>query len=123
MSNPTFYPSGMPMPFSRAVRAGDFLLLSGQIPLDDRQQPLRGDIAAQTRNVMDRIGATLAHAGASWRDVVKVNVWLADLNDFAAFNAVYASYFETNFPVRSLVQAQLAFGVGVEIEAQAWQGG
>lgn len=119
-SNVVFYPSAAPMPFSSAVRAGGFLMLSGQIPFDDDNQPFTGPIDAQTHFVLRRIASTLESLGSSLDNVVKVTVWLSDLAHFAAFNEVYRGYFkEGRYPVRSLVQAQLAFGVGVEIEVQA----
>jgi reactive intermediate/imine deaminase len=110
-------------PLSRAIRAGDLLLLSGQIPLDQNGQVVRGDIAAQTHAVLERIGETLKLAGASYSDVVRATVWLADIGDFAAFNEVYRGYFADGFPTRSTVQAKLALDVGIEIEVQAWLGG
>ena len=117
---PTFYPAPGGMPFSSAVRAAGLVMLSGQIPFDDAGRPLTGTIEAQTHAVFKSIAARLEAVGRSLDDVVKVNIWLADLNDFAAFNKVYAGYFkEGRYPVRSLVQAQLVFGVGVEIEVQA----
>lgn len=116
------YPSDLPLPFSKAVRAGGFLFLSGQVPLDDQGQPLRGDIGMQTRAVMDRIAATLAQAGASLDNVVRATVWLSDLSTFGAFNEAYRTYFGNGFPARSTVQAKLAMDVGVEIEVQAWVG-
>jgi len=119
-SAPTFYPAPGGMPFSSAVRAGGFLMLSGQIPLDDARRPHTGSIEEQTHVVLKSIAATLQGLGSSLDEVVKVSVWLSDLAHFAAFNEVYRSYFkESRYPVRSLVQAQLAFGVGVEIEVQA----
>lgn len=112
----------LPLPFSKAVRAGGFLFLSGQIPLDEDGAPLRGTIEAQTENVLERIAATLASLGAGMQDVVRVTVWLSDLALFARFNAVYAQHFiAPHLPVRSTVQAQLAFGVDVEIEVTAWR--
>jgi len=119
-SAPTFYPAPGGMPFSAAVRAGGFLMLSGQIPFDDAKRPLTGPIQEQAHAVLKSIAATLESLGSSRDQVVKVNIWLSDLANFAAFNEVYRSYFKDGqYPVRSLVQAQLAFGVGVEIEVQA----
>jgi len=120
MSEIKRYASTSPFPLSRAVRAGDFLLLSGQIPVDKTGQVIRGDIAAQTHAVMERIGETLALGGAGFGDVVRATVWLSNLADFAAFNEVYRSYFAQGFPTRSTVEAKLALDVGVEIEVQAW---
>lgn len=119
-STAVFYPSTAPMPFSSAVRVNGFLLLSGQIPFDASNKPFTGPIDEQTHYVLQSISKTLQGLGSSLNEVVKVNVWLSDLAHFAAFNEVYRSYFDDGrFPVRSLVQAQLAFGVGVEIEVQA----
>lgn len=115
-------PTPLPMPFSKAVRAGGFLFLSGQLPMDDSGRMVGGDIEAQTRVVLQRIAASLADCGAGLADVVKVNVWLADLGDFAAFNAEYRCHFNDGFPARSTVQAQLFNGAAVEIEVQAWVG-
>ena len=115
-------PSDLPFPFSRAVRAGGFIYLSGQIPMQGDGKPLRGSIEEQTNNVLDRIAATLTELGSSLEDVVRVTVWLSDLALFASFNAVYASYFKApHLPVRSTVQAKLAFDVDVEIEVTAYK--
>jgi reactive intermediate/imine deaminase len=114
-------PSEMPLPFSKAVRAGGFLFLSGQIPLDAGGAPLRGTIEEQTANVIERIGATLAQQGSGIEDVVRVTVWLSDLALFARFNAVYGGCFKApHLPVRSTVAARLAFDVDVEIEVTAY---
>ncbi|MDL5038344.1 RidA family protein [Comamonas resistens] len=119
-STATFYPAPGDMPFSSAVRAGGFLMLSGQIPFGEDKRPLTGPIEEQTHAVLKAIAARLEAVGSSLDDVVKANIWLSDLAHFDAFNKVYASYFkEGRYPVRSLVQAQLVFGVGVEIEVQA----
>lgn len=91
--------------------------------MDSEGQIVRGDIAAQARATMDRIGESLALGGASFNDVVKATVWLSDLALFQQFNEVYQSYFPQGFPTRSAVEAKLAFGVDVEVEVQAWLGG
>ena len=116
------FPNTAGYPLSRAIRAGDFLLLSGQIPVDEAGQVVRGDIATQTHAVLKRIGETLALAGAGYSDVVRATVWLADIGDFATFNEVYRTYFRDGFPTRSTVEARLALDVGIEIEVQAWLG-
>jgi len=118
----TRYPSTLPLPFSRATQAGGFLFLSGQIPMDAAGQVVRGDITAQTHAAIERIKETLAVAGASLKDVVRVTVWLSDLALFAQFNDAYRSHFSSDFPSRSTVEAKLAMGVDVEIEVQAWLG-
>jgi len=117
------YPSTLPLPFSRATQAGDFLFLSGQIPMDASGQVVRGDIAAQTHAAIERIKETLALSDATLKDVVRVTVWLSDLTLFAQFNEAYRSHFASDFPSRSTVEARLAMDVDVEIEVQAWLGG
>jgi 2-iminobutanoate/2-iminopropanoate deaminase len=113
------YPTPLPMPFSKAVRAGGFLFLSGVLPMDAQGQLVPGDVEAQTRVVLERIAATLGEAGASLADVVRATVWLADLADFPAFNAEYRRHFGAALPARSTVQATLYGGARVEIEVQA----
>lgn len=109
----------LPMPFSKAVRANGFLFLSGVLPMDANGQLVTGDIGVQTRTVIERIAATLSECGASLGDVVRATVWLADLADFAGFNAEYRRYFDGHLPARSTVQAVLYDGARVEIEIQA----
>jgi len=108
-------------PYSQAVRAGDLLFCSGQIPLDPASGALLGgDIRAQTERVLENLKAILAHEGLSLAHVVKTTVFLANLADFAAMNEVYARYFTADFPARSTVQvAALPKGANVEIEAVA----
>lgn len=118
----TRYPSPLPAPFSKAVRAGDFLFLSGVLAMDANANIIEGDIQAQTRFVMERIAATLGELGASMGQVIKATVWLADLADFAAFNQEYAKYFPDGLPARSCVQAPLYKGAKVEVEVQAYLG-
>jgi reactive intermediate/imine deaminase len=123
MSSIKRHASTLPFPFCRAVQAGNLLFLSGQIPMDAGGKIVTGEIGVQAQAVMDRIGETLQLAGASFNDVVKVTVWLADMGNLEQFNAVYRRYFSDGFPARSAVQARLAFDVGVEVEMQAWLGG
>jgi 2-iminobutanoate/2-iminopropanoate deaminase len=108
-------------PYSPAVRAGQLLFVSGQVPIDPRTGDLvDGDIAAQTRRVLDNIGALLSAAGRSFGDVVRTTVFLADLTDFAAMNDVYGSYFSEPYPARATVQvARLPRDVRVEIDVIA----
>jgi 2-iminobutanoate/2-iminopropanoate deaminase len=116
-------PSDLPLPFSKAVQAGGFLFLSGQIPLATDGTPLRGTIEEQTAKVLERIETILAELGSGLEDVVRVTVWLSDLALFARFNQVYAEWFRAPYlPARSTVQAQLAYGVDVEIEVTAYKG-
>ena len=116
-------PSGLPAPFSKAVKVGGFLFLSGVLAMDEQGRLLGGDVQAQTRAILDRIEQTLAECGARMADVVRVTVWLADLDDFGAFNAAYAPRFPDGLPARSCVQAVLYGGAKVELEVQAWVGG
>lgn len=108
-------------PYSQAVRAGQLLFLSGQVALDPSTgQLVDGDVAAQTRRVMDNLGAVLTAAGLSLADVVRTTVYLADMNDFTAVNEVYGSYFTTPAPARATVQvARLPKDARVEIDAVA----
>jgi len=108
-------------PYSAGVRAGNLLFLSGSIPLDPATgQVVPGDITAQATRVMENISALLSSAGAEFRHVVKTTVFLADMNEFAAMNDVYAKYFSAPFPARSTVQvARLPRDVRLEIEVVA----
>ena len=108
-------------PYSQAIRAGQLLFCSGQIPLDAATGALiDGDIGAQTRRVLDNVGAILAAAGTSFDQVVKTTVFLADMSDFAAMNEVYATYFASPAPARSTVAAAgLPKGARIEIEVIA----
>jgi 2-iminobutanoate/2-iminopropanoate deaminase len=108
-------------PYSQAIRAGELLFVSGQIPLDPTTgEIVQGAIDIQTRRVMDNLGAVLAAAGASFADVVKTTIYLIDLAEFGAVNSVYASYFSPPAPARATVQVTaLPRGARVEIEAIA----
>lgn len=108
-------------PYSQAIRAGQWLFLSGQIPLDPATgEVVAGDVRVQTRRVLDNMSAVLAAAGVSFDAVVKTTVFLADLNDFSAVNEVYATAFSDPAPARSTVQvARLPRDVRVEIDAVA----
>ena len=106
-------------PYSQAVRAGGSVYLSGQIPLDPATGELvAGDIAMQARRVFDNLRAVCEAAGASLDDVVRVGIYLMDLGDFAAVNAVMADYFAAPYPARSTIQVSgLPRGARVEIDA------
>ena len=116
------YPTPLPVPFSKAVRAGGFLFLSGVLAMDAQANIVEGGIQAQTKAVLERVALTLGECGARTSDVVRVTVWLADLDEFAAFNEEYAKHFAGALPTRSTVQAELYKGARVEIEVQAWVG-
>ena len=108
-------------PYSPALRVGDFLFLSGQIPLDPATgQLLDGDIKAQTTRVLQNMGELLKAGGADFGNVVRTTIFLADMNDFATVNQVYASFFTEPYPARATVQvARLPKDVRVEIDAIA----
>jgi len=108
-------------PYSQAVRMGNLLFLSGQIPLDPATGTLiEGDIATQTRRVFQNLGAILEAAGASFANVARTTVYLADMADFTAMNEVYATFFESPAPARSTVQAAgLPKNARVEIDVIA----
>jgi 2-iminobutanoate/2-iminopropanoate deaminase len=105
-------------PYSHAVEAGDLVFLSGQTPLDSATGKLaEGDIAAQTEQCFKNLFAVLASAGLSEADVVKANVFLTDMGNFAAMNQVYSTKFSAPYPARSTVAvAGLPLGAQVEIE-------
>ena len=108
-------------PYSQAIRAGDLLFISGQIPLEPATATIvDGDIAAQTRRVLANVGGILGAAGLGYADVVKTTVFLLDMNEFAAMNAVYGEFFPDPPPARSTVQvSRLPRDVRVEIDAIA----
>ncbi len=108
-------------PYSPAIRAGQFLFLSGQIPLDPATgQIVTGDTRAQTVRVLENIGELLKAGGADFSNVVRTTIFLADLGDFAAVNEIYATYFSAPYPARATVQvARLPRDVKVEIDAIA----
>lgn len=116
-------PTAFPVPFSKVVKAGGFLFLSGVLPMDARAAIVAGDIRQQTRVVLENVRAALAESDASLADVVRVTVWLADLDDFAAFNEEYRLHFADALPARSTVRADLYQSALVEVEVQAWVGG
>ena len=107
--------------YSPAVRAGDLLFMSGQIPIDPASgQLVQGDAAVQTRRAMDNLAALLSAAGLTFAHVVRTTVYLADMNDFAVVNEVYASYFTDPRPARATVQvARLPRDARLEIDAIA----
>ncbi|RMH38906.1 MAG: RidA family protein [Deltaproteobacteria bacterium] len=109
-------------PYSQAIRAGNLLFCSGQIALDPATGELVGgdDVAAQTRRVLDNLQAVLDAGGAGWHSVVKTTIYLANMDDFAAVNAVYGERFGTDPPARATVEvSRLPRGARVEIDAIA----
>ncbi|HEV8315358.1 MAG TPA: RidA family protein [Burkholderiaceae bacterium] len=108
-------------PFSPAVRAGDFVYVSGQVPANADGEIVAGGIEAQTRQVMENLQKVLALAGCTLADVCKTTVWLEDARDFGAFNRVYMSYFGDNKPARSTTEARLMVDAKVEIDVVAYK--
>ena len=126
MSKAVIVADGAPKPFAgapynQAIRAGGFVFCAGQVGLDpDSGALVEGGIEAQTRRALDNVRAVLAGAGVGLDAVVKTTVFLTDLGDFAAMNAIYGEYFTTDPPARSTVQvAGLPAGAVVEIEVVA----
>jgi 2-iminobutanoate/2-iminopropanoate deaminase len=105
-------------PYSQGIKANGFVFLSGQIALDPQtQQIVEGDVARQTERVLENLKGIVEAAGSSIQRVVKTTVFLADINDFAAMNEVYAHYFTVHPPARSTVEvARLPRDVRVEID-------
>lgn len=109
-------------PYSQAVKAGGFIFVSGQIPIDRSGNVVKDDIREQTKIVIENIIAILEKAGATIDNIVKTTVYLKDISDFGEFNEVYSSYFQRNPPARATVEvSQLPRGVEIEIEAVAIQ--
>ena len=108
-------------PYSQAIKAGSLVFVSGQIPIDPATGSLvQGDVAVQTRRVLQNIGEILKAAGTSMDAVVRTTVYLVDMNDFAAMNEVYGSFFSTPAPARATVQvARLPRDARVEIDVIA----
>jgi len=106
-------------PYSPVVAAGDLVFTAGQVAMDPAGAIVAGGVAEQTEQVLRNVAACMAAAGCSLDDVVKTTVFLDDLADFPAFNEIYARHFTRPFPARTTVQAGLAPGVLVEIEAVA----
>ena len=121
--SPVFLPADVPRPkgpYSPAVRAGDFLYVSGQTPRDLVSGALRGgDVATQTRVVLSNVQTVLAQAGGSMRDVVSVTVYLQHADDWGAMNEVYQEFFREPFPSRTTVGAELR-DILVEISVVAY---
>ncbi|RYI02405.1 MAG: RidA family protein [Acetobacteraceae bacterium] len=113
--------NGRQLSLSKAVRAGDFVFLTGQVPMVDGQVLTTGTIEDQTRACLDRITETLAEAACTRDDVVKTMVWLKHRADFPGFNAVYGEYFPSNPPARSALVSDFLVDILVEVEVIAWR--
>jgi len=117
----TVYPSPPPYPFAKAVRAGDFVFVSGQLPFGPDGQMLHGPIEVQTRQVLENIKAVLEETGCDLADVVKTTIWLEEERDLPGFNNVYAEYFGEEPPDRATVGAKLMLDAKIEIETLAYK--
>ena len=112
--------NGRQLSLSRAVRAGDFVFLTGQVPMQDGQVMTNGNIEEQTRACLDSIHDTLIEAGCSLQDIVKSMVWLKSREDFPGFDSVYAEYFPEGPPARSALVSDFLVDIRVEIECVAY---
>ncbi len=109
------------VPLFPAVRAGDFVYVSGQVPVGDDKKIVDGGIVAETRKVLENVQKSLQMADCDLSDVIKTTVWLRDRDDFAAFNEAYAGFFPANPPARSTAESRLMIDIAVEIEAIAYK--
>jgi len=108
-------------PYSKAIRVGDFVYVSGQVPFDADGELVVGSIEIETAQVMENIKNALQAAGCTMDDVVKCTCWLDDARDFARFNKIYTSYFNEPLPTRSCVESKLVITAKVEVEAIAYK--
>ena len=126
VAHPEFYPSPDPvlktMPFSEAVRAGNLLIVSGQIgSLPGKMALAPGGITGQARQAIENVGSILRRHGATLRDVVECTAFLADMKDWPAFNTIYREFFKPPFPARSATRASgIALGARVELQCTAY---
>lgn len=109
------------VPLSPAVRAGDFVFVSGQVPVGTGGKIVAGGVEAETRQVLENVRKCLAMAGCDLGDVVKTTVWLRDRDDFPAFNKAYGEFFPKDPPARSTAESRLMIDIAVEIEAVAYK--
>lgn len=112
---------GAKLPFSRAMRAGDLVFVSGQMATDSDGRIIEGGIEAQTRQVFANLQAILAEAGCALADVVKCTCWIDDARDFGRFNATYAEFFPNDPPARSTTVCDLVLDGKLEVEAIAYK--
>ena len=112
--------NGRQLSLSRAVRAGDFVFLTGQVPMQDGQVMTNGSIEEQPRACLNSIHETLIEAGCSLQDIVKSMVWLKSREDFPGFDSVYAEYFPEGPPARSALVSDFLVDIRVEIECVAY---
>ena len=108
------------IPISKAIIAGDYIFVSGEVAFDDTGEIVKGGIEAETRQVLDSISNTLKNANSSLEEIVKTTVWLKNVIDFNQFNKIYAEYFPGKKPARSTVRADLMVDAKIEIEVIAY---
>lgn len=113
--------NGRKLSLSKAVRAGDFVFLTGQVPMKNGAVVTDGSIEEQTIIVLDEIKSTLTEAGCELQDVVKSMVWLKNRDDFPGFNAVYGEYFPHDPPARSAIVSDFLVDILVEVEVVAYK--
>lgn len=107
-------------PYSQAIKSGNILFISGQVPINPATGEITGDIKAQTRQVLENLKSILLAAGASPADVVKTTVFLKNLDDFNSMNEIYREYFSEDAPARSTIEvSRIPRGALIEIEAIA----
>ncbi|MEP6825801.1 MAG: Rid family detoxifying hydrolase [Ramlibacter sp.] len=121
LGNPPLASDRQPRPFSPAVRAGDFVYVSGQVPADESGEIVTGGIEVQTHQVMKNLQSVLALAGCTLDDVCKCTVWLQDARDFGSFNRIYMGYFGEKKPARSTTEARLMVDARLEIDVVAYK--
>jgi 2-iminobutanoate/2-iminopropanoate deaminase len=116
------HPAGLadlPLPVSSVVESGDFVFLAGQVPYDVEGNLVSRDFEEQARKTFDNMKLCLEEAGCAMEDVVKVNAFITDLDDFETFNSVYGDYFQEPYPVRTTVIVKFVGDFKVEVEAVA----
>ena len=113
--------NGRTLSLSKAIRAGDFVFLTGQIPMMNGEPMTTGTIEDQTKAILEDIKATLEEAECNMSDVVKSMIWLRERADFPGFNKIYGDYFPIEPPARSAVVSELLVDVRVEIEVIAYK--
>tara|TARA_B100000900_G_C20308504_1_gene605199 strand:+ start:237 stop:623 length:387 start_codon:yes stop_codon:yes gene_type:complete len=113
--------NGRKLSLSKAVRAGDFVFLTGQVPMKNGVVITEGSIEDQTRIVLDEIKNTLSEAGCDLKDVVKAMVWLKNRDDFPGFNSIYGEYFPHDPPARSAIVSEFLVDILVEVEVVAYK--
>lgn len=114
---------GKSLPFAKAVRAGDFVFVSGQVAMGPDGEIVQGGIVEQTHRAIENVKTILESVGLGLNDVVKATVWLADTRDFWSFNRVYAEHFGDALPARSCVRADMMVDCRIEIEVTAYAPG